>query len=264
MATLNQVSREIQSKSWLPIIAQFLLILSGIEKFDGKTLDMRHTFNICTLKPDAVDCPLPEEPLPGFREHISDLAQDFKRLSALLLQALAVGLELPSSYFLEKHTHMLDGENENESTFRLIYYPPLIEDDNDKCELTKGLCKYSYQRCAMDRPDLGIPTDEINKYKKMLRKERNGGKAAEGDEEEDEDDEESREPKAVTRCGAHCDYGTFTLLAQDSEGGLEVKLPGTDKWQRVGHLPGAILINTGELLSIWTQEKYPALVSSCF
>lgn len=25
-----------------------------------------------------------------------------------------------------------------------------------------------------------------------------------------------------TRCGAHADYGTFTLLAQDSEGGLEV------------------------------------------
>lgn len=263
MATLNQVSSGMPGRSWPKIIAQFLLILSGIEKFDGKTLDMRHTFNICTLKPDAVDCPLPEEPLPGFREHISDLAQDFKRLSALLLQALAVGLELPSSYFLEKHTHMLDGENENESTFRLIYYPPLIEDDNDKCELTKGSCKYSYQRCAMDRPDLGIPTDEINKYKKMLRKERNGGKTAEGDEEEDEDDEESKEPKAVTRCGAHCDYGTFTLLAQDSEGGLEVKLPGTDKWQRVGHLPGAILINTGELLSIWTQEKYPALVSTC-
>lgn len=56
------------------------------------------------------------------------------------------------------------------------------------------------------------------------------------------------------------DYGTFTLLSQDSEGGLEAKLPGSTKWKRVGHLPGAILINTGEILSIWSQKRYPALL----
>lgn len=67
--------------------------------------------------------------------------------------------------------------------------------------------------------------------------------------------------KTVTRCGEHCDYGTFTLLVQDTEGGLEVQLPNSDKWQRVGHLPGAVFINTGELLSLWTQGRYPALVN---
>lgn len=56
------------------------------------------------------------------------------------------------------------------------------------------------------------------------------------------------------------DYGTFTLLSQDSEGGLEAKLPGSSKWKRVGHLPGAILINTGEILSIWSKKRYPALL----
>lgn len=50
---------------------------------------------------------------------------------------------------------------------------------------------------------------------------------------------ESDVNKTVTRCGEHCDYGTFTLLAQDSEGGLEVQLPNSTKWQRLGHLPGA-------------------------
>lgn len=50
------------------------------------------------------------------------------------------------------------------------------------------------------------------------------------------------------------------MLSQDSEGGLEAKLPGSSKWKRVGHLPGAILINTGEILSIWSQQRYPALL----
>lgn len=50
------------------------------------------------------------------------------------------------------------------------------------------------------------------------------------------------------------------MLSQDSEGGLEAKLPGSSKWIRVGHLPGAILINTGEILSIWSQKRYPALL----
>lgn len=63
-----------------------------------------------------------------------------------------------------------------------------------------------------------------------------------------------------TRCGAHADYGTFTLLAQDSEGGLEVKLNGSDKWEKVGHLPGAILVQSGEFLAAWTANVLPALV----
>lgn len=64
--------------------------------------------------------------------------------------------------------------------------------------------------------------------------------------------------KGLTRCGEHCDYGTFTLLAQDCEGGLEVQLPNR-RWGRVGHLPGAILINTGELLDTWTGGQFAAL-----
>ncbi|XP_053669412.1 uncharacterized protein LOC128719801 [Anopheles marshallii] len=212
-------------------------IKPGQERFDGKSKDLRHTFNICTLKPDAG--PLPDEPLPGFREHVSDLATDFKRLSALLLQALAVGMELPYGYFLEKHRHILDGEGENQSTFRLLYYPPLIEDDG-KNELLRGTCKYSQQRCTKDEIDLSLPED----YRAKMR---------------EQQELEEQELQQITRCGAHCDYGTFTLLAQDSEGGLEVKLPGTDRWKRVGHLPGAILINAGELLSTWTGEKLCAL-----
>jgi isopenicillin N synthase-like dioxygenase len=54
--------------------------------------------------------------LPGFKEHIALLAKDFKNLTGLILQALAVALELPTNFFVEKHSHMLD--TDNETTFR--------------------------------------------------------------------------------------------------------------------------------------------------
>jgi isopenicillin N synthase-like dioxygenase len=47
-------------------------------------------------------------------------------------------------------------------------------------------------------------------------------------------------------------------------GGLEVKLPNSEKWHKVGHLSGAIFLNAGELLSIWTNGLYPALVIKLF
>lgn len=206
----------------------------GQEKFDGVTKDIRHAYNICTL-----NAPLPEEPLPGFREHIAEIAKDFKNLSALLLQALAIGLDMPCNFFIGKHTHMLDGENENETTFRLLYYPPVVIDDG-KSENMRGSSTYCHQKVKFDETKLG--SLDIK------------------DENEEHITQNDLINNTVTRCGAHVDYGTFTLLAQDAEGGLEVKLPGTEKWQRVGHLPGAIFINGGELLSIWTQEKYKALV----
>ncbi|GBP41747.1 2-oxoglutarate-dependent dioxygenase htyE [Eumeta japonica] len=75
-----------------------------------------------------------------------------------------------------------------------------------------------------------------------------------------EDEDPASRDKPYTRCGAHADYGTFTLLAQDSEGGLEVKLNGSDKWEALGHLPGAILVQSGELLATWTTNQLPALM----
>ncbi|XP_031618575.1 1-aminocyclopropane-1-carboxylate oxidase-like [Contarinia nasturtii] len=237
------------------------------ERFDGTTPELRHAFNICTLNAAI----LPEQPLPGFKEHIAELANDFKHLSALLLQAIAIGLDLQSNYFLENHSHMLSGNHDNETTLRLLYYPPVIKEDDNKCEMTKGRCKYSQQRCNGNGGIDLVPPRDVK-----TEKSRKNSDTDTDDETDDTDDnngnisdhsKSSRSSRSssekefnVTRCGAHCDYGTFTLLSQDSEGGLEAKLPGSTKWKRVGHLPGAILINTGEILSIWSQKRYPALL----
>lgn len=199
-------------------------------------------------------------------------------------------IDLQSNFFIDNHSHMLSEDNENETTLRLLYYPPVIEEDDNKCEMAKGRCKYSQQHCNGNGLDLHLAPskdlehDNVDQTESKKKMENGVSKGADTEAEveadadadadaypeteanadaEDDDKSSNNEKKIseknITRCGAHCDYGTFTLLSQDSEGGLEVKLPGTHKWARVGHLPGAILINTGEILSMWSQERYPAL-----
>lgn len=199
--------------------------------------DLKHAFNICTFGAANVELPS-DELIPGFRTHFSELCHEFKLLASFIMKALAIALELPVNYFVDRHSHVLEGENENLSTMRLLYYPPLIDDDG-KCELVRGSSTYSYQKCALDRLDIRIPDLPDCADEDVLN-------------------------QNVTRCKEHVDYGSFTFVAQDSEGGLEVQLPGSEKWHRLGHLPGSIVISTGELVALWTQERFPALVRRRF
>ncbi|XP_043273172.1 2-oxoglutarate-dependent dioxygenase htyE-like [Venturia canescens] len=64
---------------------------------------------------------------------------------------------------------------------------------------------------------------------------------------------------SLTHYGARCDYGTFTLLAQDRESGLEIQTLSGGRWERVGHLTGAILIKTGDKLASWTNQQFQTL-----
>lgn len=67
---------------------------------------------------------------------------------------------------------------------------------------------------------------------------------------------------------AHSDFGTLTLLFQDSTGGLEVLDPDstedttsagaerTGKFMHVDPLPGAIVVNVGYLLMRWSNGRW--------
>jgi isopenicillin N synthase-like dioxygenase len=55
--------------------------------------------------------------------------------------------------------------------------------------------------------------------------------------------------------GAHTDYGSITLLHQDDVGGLEVR-GGDGQWHPAPAVPGALLVNTGDLMQRWTNDRF--------
>uniref|UniRef100_A0A8D8VW84 Gibberellin 20 oxidase 3 n=1 Tax=Cacopsylla melanoneura TaxID=428564 RepID=A0A8D8VW84_9HEMI len=170
----------------------------------GSSIEDKHTFVFTHVdtndntQREPTASPPPCDHLPEFQQTISQVSEEFCKISKLLLQALAISIDLNPSHFLQTHENIL--KEDNESNLSLVYYP-------------------SYQ-CVSD--------------------------------------EEAAAPLPAIDVGL-VDEGTFTLTVQDSECGIEILSPTTNKWQRVGHLPGAILINTGKLLELWTSGAYKAL-----
>lgn len=60
--------------------------------------------------------------------------------------------------------------------------------------------------------------------------------------------------------GSHADYGFVTLLLQDQVGGLEVLPPAGDAWIPVEPIPGALVVNLGEMLEVATQGYLSATI----
>lgn len=58
------------------------------------------------------------------------------------------------------------------------------------------------------------------------------------------------------RAGAHSDYGSLTILrAEAVPGGLEVKTRD-GQWAQVGPAEGAFVINIGDLMQFWTNDRW--------
>lgn len=56
-------------------------------------------------------------------------------------------------------------------------------------------------------------------------------------------------------CGAHTDYGTVTVLADDGVGGLQVR-QRSGEWVDVVVPDGHLVVNIGDLMAIWTNDRW--------
>lgn len=66
-----------------------------------------------------------------------------------------------------------------------------------------------------------------------------------------------REPEpGQFRIGPHTDFGTLTILDREpGAGGLQV-LDETGEWIDAPYVPGGLLINTGDLIRRWTNDRW--------
>lgn len=225
-------------------------VAPGTERLSEEWIgEIRHTFNVsvcdCYCQHSVVAGKLPPQgEVPGFQEAVDDLGQDFKRLARLLLQAIAVGLELPVDFFLQHHKGMAESgavpASEAAPTAPIIQVEPPAPTPAPLSAPSSRRSSAVASRRASEVDANGHVVHEGNES--SLRLEFYPPFVA-------------PPPAGVTRCGEHTDCGTLSILAQDSEGGLEVQT--SDKqWARVGHLPGALLINTGDVMSAWTCNRY--------
>ena len=69
---------------------------------------------------------------------------------------------------------------------------------------------------------------------------------------------EDYQPVADLGVHHHTDAGALTVLIQDEVGGLQVHRNGY--WYDIPPVPGAIVINTGDMMQVWSNDVYHAPV----
>ncbi|KAK6159394.1 hypothetical protein DH2020_006708 [Rehmannia glutinosa] len=66
-------------------------------------------------------------------------------------------------------------------------------------------------------------------------------------------------PDLALGVGRHKDAGALTILAQDEVGGLQVKRKTDGEWILVKPTPDAYIINVGDIIQVWSNEKYQSV-----
>ncbi|RAK80868.1 isopenicillin N synthase family dioxygenase [Aspergillus fijiensis CBS 313.89] len=68
--------------------------------------------------------------------------------------------------------------------------------------------------------------------------------------------QETDESSLERGIGAHTDFGGLTILLQDDKGGLQVWDREASQWADVVPVPGALVVNLGNMMMRWTNDRY--------
>ncbi|XP_073115857.1 protein DMR6-LIKE OXYGENASE 2 isoform X5 [Elaeis guineensis] len=63
-------------------------------------------------------------------------------------------------------------------------------------------------------------------------------------------------PHLALGLNRHKDAGVLTILAQDDVEGLDVKRRSDGEWIRVKPIPNSYVINVGDIVQVWSNDKY--------
>ncbi|KAG4906228.1 hypothetical protein AAZX31_20G008800 [Glycine max] len=66
-------------------------------------------------------------------------------------------------------------------------------------------------------------------------------------------------PDLALGVGRHKDSSALTVLAQDDVGGLQVKRKSDGEWIPVKPTPNAFIINVGDIVQVWSNDKYESV-----
>ncbi|KAJ0961041.1 hypothetical protein J5N97_000942 [Dioscorea zingiberensis] len=66
-------------------------------------------------------------------------------------------------------------------------------------------------------------------------------------------------PDLVLGVGRHKDSRALTVLYQDEVGGLDVKRKADGEWVRVKPTPNSFIINVGDIIQVWSNDKYESV-----
>ncbi|GAB2267275.1 hypothetical protein Dimus_002261 [Dionaea muscipula] len=66
-------------------------------------------------------------------------------------------------------------------------------------------------------------------------------------------------PDLALGVGRHKDSGALTILFQDEVGGLQVRRKSDGEWISVKPTPNAFIINVGDIIQVWSNDKYESV-----